>query len=494
VSRHILERTARGVAYVTAGKALLSLAGLAGGIVLARRLSPWDFGVYAVISFVVVTLNALTELGLSAKLIHDIEAPSLREQRSLFTVHCLIAVAGFTAVWLAAPSLAPLFQLGDEAVEFWRFVGCVILLHPLRTVPVGLLNRRLRYDRLSAVDVVQGIVYQAGAVALAVVGFGYWSFGIAAVLSSAVTAAVVNAFAPWRTGFAWDVAYLQRTMRFGGAFQLSSLTAIARDNIITFLAGPLFGPSAVGLLNWALRLAWVCTQTYVAICVHVAFPSLSRLRENRATFRTALARMLRYVNLATFCTVSVVTALAPEIVHVVFTDRWAPAIPFFYCFAIRMVASNYTTLFDLALKADGRPGTALKILTAWTVWEWAGALTAAYLIGPFGIAASAAVAIWLALVWMYYEVRRVVPIELWPATAVPALAAAVTFAMLYVGKAHLVTSLPALGASAALGVLAYGAVVFLTGGRRFRADVRRDAGTVLRGVGSEMRLAPEAAD
>jgi O-antigen/teichoic acid export membrane protein len=475
----IVRQTARGVLYAASGQVFLLLLGLVGGVLLARLLSPKDFGIYAVTSFVVLQLGAFAELGLNTKLIHQDESPSLTEQHSVFTLHFFIALCAFSTLCAAAPLVAPLFKLDGAAINFIRLVGFIILMQPFQTVPAAVLNRGLRYDCLTLADVVNGLVYQLIAVILAFLGFSYWSFGAAAVLAYMARISVLSYFCPWKIGLAWDPSYLRRCVRFGGTFQLSSFTALARDNIITFLAGPLFGPTAVGFLNWALRLAWVCTQTFVGVCARISFPSLSRMRSEPALFRSAITKMLRYVNLCTFCTLSVVSGLAPETVRLVYTNKWAPAIPLFYLFAIRMVLGNYTTLFDLALKAQGSPERSLTISSAWTILEWIVALVALDFFGYTGIAISAAACIWFAVVWLYREVALLSAADLWRASATPALCGAVTFLTLYWGKGERIQGLPGLLVGGLCGLVLYLGTALVVERRDFWTELSQDIGAVV---------------
>lgn len=477
----IARRAARSLLWLAGGQGLLFLIGLLGGILLARLLSPRDFGIYAVTIFVVLKLRASSELGLNVRLIHDEQPSSDAQQRSVFTLHLLVAIAAYAVVYLLAPWLAAVFQLGSGGAAFFRLVGASILIHPLSIVPAALLARRLAYDRVALGDLVSGIVYQTAAVALAFGGFSFWSFGLASLLSDVVRVLVLNVLAPWRVGLAWDGPYLRRSLHFGGAFHLASLTAIPRDNIISLLAGPLYGPTSVGLLSWSQRLASTCSETWIGICARIAFPSLSRVRSAPEVFAAALAKMVRYASLATCLSLSVVAALVPEIVHLVFTDKWAPAIPLFYWFAIRMVAANYTTLVDSALRAQGHPGRALRVLSLWTALEWALALLGAALLGQAGIAVASAVAIWFGVVWLHRELSRVVSFSLVRAGVVPVLCGAFTFLVLQLGKGTAIHSLPRLGAAAAVGTVVYIAAGLLLEGRRFALDIKADLGVLTGG-------------
>ncbi|MBK5295259.1 MAG: oligosaccharide flippase family protein [Acidobacteriia bacterium] len=476
--RSVVQRTAHGILYSAGGQILLALVSWFGGIFLSRLLSVEDFGIYAICSFVVLRLSALSDLGLNTKLIYDTNDPSTSQQRSVFSLHLLVSVAFYGIFYAITPVLSVVLGIGRDANAFCRLLGLIILFQPLQTLPVALLSRCLRYDLLTSTEVAGGIAYQIAAVILASRGFSFWSFGYAALLSTVVRTMMLFAYSPWRPGVAWDSAYLSRCVRFGGAFQLSGLTAAFRDNLVTLIGGPFFGPSAVGLLNWSLRLAWVCTQTYTAVCTRVAFPSLSRMRSDPALFGAALTKMLRYVNLATLLTLSIVAALLPELIYLVFTDKWLPAVPLFYCFAMRMVASNYTTLLDFGLKAQGYPERSLKILTLWTIWEFAFAL-AGLKLGYQWIAVSSAVAIWGAFVWLYRELNFLTPVRIWSASRSSVIAAAVTFVALHFGKAERVNSLAQFAVAGILGGIIYIGTVLAVDGREVWGEIRNDLSVLL---------------
>jgi O-antigen/teichoic acid export membrane protein len=183
--------------------------------------------------------------------------------------------------------------------------------------------------------------------------------------------------------------------------------------------------------------------------------------------------MLRYANLVTLLTLSVVAALLPEMIHLVFSDKWLPAVPLFYCFAIRMVGANYTTLLDFGLKAQGYPERSLKILTLWTAWEFGIAL-AGLKLGYQWIAISSALTIWGAVAWLHRELNAFTPVRLWIATRSSVIAAAVTFVVLHFGKTGHVNSFAHFAVAGIAGGLIYGCTVLAVDGMDIWREIRAD--------------------
>jgi len=470
----IVQATAQGVFWSGAVLALQIPVGLAGSIVLARLLLPSDFGVYAVTAFLTEKIGALTELGLNTKLVYDHEQPSSRKERTIFSLQLALALLAYAGVFFAAPSLCVIFRLGEESASFVRIVGLVTLLIPFNTIPVSRLSRRLAYRSISATDLIAGCSYQLVSVVCAYRGLQYWSFALGALAFAIAKSLSLNALSPWSPGVAWDRSYLRGAVRFGGTYQLASLTSVPRDNIPTLLGGPLFGPAAVGLLNWAQRLAWVCSHAFVTILSRVGFPSLSRLRSDRRLFAAALERMLHYANIVTLFTLGITSALMPEIVKIVFTEKWSPAIPLFYCYALRLVAANYTSIFDLALRAHGRPERSLRILATWTLCELLLALLGGWLFGVNGIALAAALGVWFGVLGLLRETRTFASIRIAPTLAAPLTSASVVGVLVYLVKGFVVSGWISLVATGLAGGVVYFGLLLLIGGPRGWQTLKRD--------------------
>jgi O-antigen/teichoic acid export membrane protein len=478
-------RTGRGVFYAAAGQGLLFGCSLVGGVILARLLSPRDFGIYAISAFVAQKLSLVSDIGLSAKLIHDQNPPTLRQQRAVFTLNFLVALAVYSALFVLVPWIAPLFRLEAGAIRLIRALGVLILLAPVRLIPVATLSRRLRYDRLTLEEIASGITFQTVAVVLAYRQFSYWSFGFAALATVVVRVLVLYGFAGWKVGIAWDSAYLKKSAKFGGQFQITWFLTILRENLITFVGGPLFGPTAVGLLNWGLRLASICSQELVNLSSRVSFPSLSRMRSEPAFFDAALSKTLRYLNLAGICVLSVTAGLAPKIVHFVFTDKWLPALPLFYAFAVRMVALSFTTVFDLGLKAQGKPGSSVKIAFIWTPLEFALAVLAGLAWGYPGIALATIPGAWLAAALYWREMSKFAAVPFASTTATPLVCGIATFGLLrYFALGH-ATSLPALAGAGLLGLSLYAAMALALEGGLLWRELRGDAAMLLKRRGGQ---------
>jgi O-antigen/teichoic acid export membrane protein len=450
--REVYRNTAAGAIAFVLREVLVFPLGIVVSIVLARLLSPADFGTFATTLFALSSLAGVLELGLGAAVVRQPEAPSDRDLRTLFTFRLAAMGTLFLVFWVAAPIITMLFKIGPHAESFVRLVATSLLVTPFSGNSRNLLSRGLAYRTLASVDMAQTVTYQLVALLLAWQGYGLWGLGIAHLVASLVQAILLHAAAPWRLGFGCSRRFLHASLTFGGLVQLSSMTYLVRDNIPVLLAGPLFGPSAVGYLNWGLRMVRQVTHVLTSAVTRVSFPSMARLQHDRGALTRIANGLLRTANLLTLPLLSAVCALAPEIVHLLYTDKWAPGLPALYLWAICLAAGNVTTPLDSLLKATDRAGASLKVMSVWTAVDWALAVPAVALFGFTGVAVAYAIGSWLAATWLLRHTSPQCDLDLYHCLVRPVAAATLACGAVVLLKGSWITSIPLLLCAGALTV------------------------------------------
>ena len=411
-SSEISTKTIRGVSLMIMRTLILYPIGLVGEICLARLLTPEDFGVYALASFVTVTLAGVLEVGLAASLIQRKAEPRDEEYQILFSLQILGITTLVLLAFFLTPYLFPLFGL--DADIRWKLL--VLLVCPwissFATMSSVKLERELRYDVFAKIDILRGLTYVATAVPLAFLGCKSWSFIAAITVSTIVKAWVAFREAPWPVRFRLRLKGMRHTLHFGIIFQLSTLTSLFRDHIAVILGGPLFGAQSVGYLNWAKNTTYYTSQIFAQVVSRVAFPSISRVQNDGQAAARMTELILKYVNIFTLPIIMIFAALIPEFVAIVYTNKWSPAIPAFYAYSVRMIGSNFTTLIIGVLSALGMVKQSLRILIWWTLLDWLLALALTPYFGFTGIALAYAASVVPISIWLVLKLNHAIRIKL----------------------------------------------------------------------------------
>ena len=297
-----------------------------GTLALARLLDPEEFGVFAIVSFVVSISAAFGDFGLGAALVQQAEEPTQEQLATAWTAQQVIALVAVALVWLAAPAITgAVAGLPADAPWMLRVLSIGLLLSSLRTLPSVMMERELRFGPLATAEVLQQAAYYLFAIGLAFRGFGAWSFVIAGVGQLAVGAVVVNFFWRRRPSLAIHSHILVRLLSFGFDYQLSLLLMTLRDIPLPVLAGWVLGPVSAGLMQFATRLA-LTLASLDDVIARIAFPAFSRLQGHRYEQTRAVEKAILLTALFVIPIQCALAALAPEVVPLLFGAQWTAAV------------------------------------------------------------------------------------------------------------------------------------------------------------------------
>jgi PST family polysaccharide transporter len=478
VFAQVRDRTVKGVLAMFLRQFIVMPVGLLATIFLSRILQPNDFGIYAIANFWIYIIVGFRDLGFGAALIQQKSEPSDDELNTIFTFQSIFVLVMVVGLFFLAELLTTVYRLDPRLVWVIRGLSAILLIGLLGSVPNILLERRLVYDVIAKIEVAAMLVFYIGAVTLALLGLGVWSFILGAIASELLRAALLFANSSWCMGFAWNRSFLRSALKFGSLYQLGGLTSLLRDNIAPLLAGPLFGPAAVGYLKWAERTAYLTSQVLTQIVTRVSFPSISRLQDHPEGIGQATRKMLRYLMLTTVPTLGVAAALIPWIIRYVFTNKWTPATIAFYWLTLRMLGGNITTPLIGVLNAMGRVKSALKILGVWTAFDWGLALLLAPWLGFNGVAVAYAIGVTLPVIWLLREVRQIATLDLQYALMRPVVAGGVAGLLTWFIGSRYITDLVSLLVVGLLGFPIYFLAILAMERGQLLRDVRAEAGLV----------------
>ena len=348
-------------------QALVALVTFGSGVVLARRLSPADFGVFAIATFVVVFVGMIADLGLHSGLVQRAELSS-HDVRAAFTAQQVAATIAFALLWPAASVLPAIYpDSAPELVGLVRLMSADLFLLSWCRPSEALLERTLRYDRLVPIDVAGATTYGAMAIVLALGGAGVWSFGIAWVASTVARLVLVFRAAPWPVGVAWDPNVARAILRVGAPLQLSRVVAQAQYWVTPTVVAATIGPAAAGLLQWAAGNGRkpLDVLEYLA---RVSLPHFSRLQHDEGEVERTLTRYVTGFVLVSSLWLAVLVVAGRDLVLVIYTDRWLPSIPSMILFAAVALVASVRVIITTALAGMGRT----MLVGRMTIW---GALT-----------------------------------------------------------------------------------------------------------------------
>ena len=365
-----------------AGKAIFII----GNIVLARLLSPREFGAYAVIMFTLQFFATFADVGLGAALIQKREEATAEEVSTTFWIQQILVLAVILLICVLAP-LLPGFSasLSQDTVWEVRVMAIAFIFTSLKTVPTILMERSLEFRNIAFVELLEQVVFFGSAICFAWSGWQIWSFVYATILREATGFFVIYALSAWRPALKFRPEAVRELMRFGLPFQGNNLLNFVKEGVTPLLVGTLAGSAGVGYVTWARTFAF--SPLFISESFgRVAFPAFSQIREDRALLTSALERSIRMMTLVLFPVTLIMAAFAPDITRIFFTEKWLPGLAAFYLYCTSPIMIGMMLPMYSAILSLGRSGLLLRMTLVLAALEWGLGIPFVLAFGYTGIA------------------------------------------------------------------------------------------------------------
>ena len=309
-------------AIATVGEILLSLGILA---VLARLLTPHDFGVVAIALVFIRVVGATGKLGIGPAIIQR----SSLTQRHVVTGFTLLATLGVlltTVMWLAAPAAAGFFA-EPEVPAILEALSAIFAIAGLGVVSEYLLRRQLHFKQIMIAGILsQAAGYGLVAIAMAMLGYGAWSLVGGIVARHAIFTAVVLACRPppFRLGIGRRETF--ELLRFGTGFSFCSLLGAVASQGSRLVIGSSVGAASLGYYTRASRIASTPTR-FGLMLQRVLFPAMAERQKQTDRLATVYLHSIEMMSLLAVPASILMAVCAPEIIAVLLGGQWDAAIP-----------------------------------------------------------------------------------------------------------------------------------------------------------------------
>jgi PST family polysaccharide transporter len=293
--------------------------------VLARLLSPGDYGLVGMVTTLTALLLVFSDMGLSWATIQRKRLSNIQVS-NLFWINTCVGCVLWGICIIGAPSIAAFYNQ-SELVAITIALGAGFFISGLSAQPIALLNRSMNYKAVAQIEIAAMITGAVAALFAAFYGLGYWALVIQGLVnqgvrtSLALRASRIQLFAPKRGSGTREL------VRFGGLLAVNGLLIYFARNLDSVLIGKYWGIEELGYYNRAYFLMLLPSMLATGILSKLMVPSLSALQDDKERFGNAYRRALRMI--AFFgCPMALGLLLtADEMVLLVYGNQWQPVVP-----------------------------------------------------------------------------------------------------------------------------------------------------------------------
>lgn len=352
------DAAARGAGVTLGTQALRAGLQLASVVLLARLLSPEDFGLVAMVAAVIGIADLVRDFGLSSAAVQAKDV-SEDERTNLFWANLGLGAACAAAAVASAPLVVALYD-EPRLREVVLGLAPVFLLSGASTQLRADLTRRLRFHALALVDVSAQVAGIAVGAALALAGAGLWAIIAMQLTTAAVGLLVCAASCRWSPGLPRRRVSLRRFFGYGSGLMGTQAIGYVTKNVDNVALGAVWGAASLGLYSRAYQLLMTPLNQINAPLTRVALPVLSRVQDDPVAFPRYLARVQLVGCYLTATVLAVAAGLSEPIVLLLFGERWAAVAPIFALLAVGGIFRAVSQLAYWIYLARGRTGAQLR--------------------------------------------------------------------------------------------------------------------------------------
>ncbi len=317
------------------------------GAVLARLLSPEEFGIVALVTVFVTFFNLLGDFGIGKAVVQN-QSLTDYDIRSIFSFSILFAIALGALFFFAAPLIARFYDSPD-LVNISRWLSLAVFFYTLLAIPRALLEKALKFKKIGIITVITQILTGAVAIVLALRGFSYYALVIMSILNSVFLFVMFFIMVPIKPVIKIDRKSINKILNFTIYNFLFNFINYFTRNGDNLLIGKFLGSAPLGFYDKAYQLMMLPPRNLTNVITPVMVPIFARYQDDKVTIYNSYLNIVKFLATIGFPLSVFLFFSAHEIVNLIYGPQWEQTVPVFKILAsivgIQIIYSSAGSVF-----------------------------------------------------------------------------------------------------------------------------------------------------
>jgi O-antigen/teichoic acid export membrane protein len=329
------------------------------GIILARLLSPTDYGLMGMVMIFATLSYVLVEGGLTAALVRT-KNITKEHTNTVFYSNLAVSTALYLIFFFTAPLLADFFAQ-PKLVSLIRVTNLALIFNSLYIVPYGLIERDLDFKKLAKVNFISTFISGAAGAASAFYGLGVWALVIQQTLYHLTRVICFYIWQRWIPELIFSKQVFKEYASFSIHILSSNMLNAVFNNLYTFLLGKFYTVRLLGYYTQANKIADTSNFTFSAIFGKTSYNLFAKIHDERDRMIHAMRQIIQKSSLIVIpCTIFLIFTAKP-IFFTLFGEKWLTSVPYFQLICI---ANLFTCVYQInnnALNSVGKSKESFKV-------------------------------------------------------------------------------------------------------------------------------------
>lgn len=328
-------------------------------LILARLLTPEDFGIVGMVTIFIALSSVFVDSGFTNGLIREKETTQ-EDYSTIFYFNLLTALVFYFLLFISAEYISSFFG-EPQLVAIIKVIGLVLIINAFGLIQRTMLTKKINFRTQMKINVLSSILSGVIAITCALRGWGVWSLVVRTLAMQAIQATLLCISNRWLPSLVFSITSFRRLFQFGWKLLLSNLISQLYNNLYSFIIGKGFSATALGYYSNAVKFSDTAAYSLSISVEKVSFPVLSSIQEDTERLKRGYKKIIKNAAYISFPVMLGLAAIAPPLFRTLLGESWIPSIPYFQvlCLSGLLIALQSINLSVLQVK--GRSDLYLKL-------------------------------------------------------------------------------------------------------------------------------------
>ena len=324
-------------------------------IVLARLLTPEDYGYVGMIAIFIAVAESLVNGGFGSALIQK-KRPTETDYSTVFFINIGISIVLYVILFVFAPTIARFYHMSMLS-EVLRVQGLIIIINAFKLVQANILRKNLQFKTTAIIEISVAIVALGLVIYLAWRGFGVWALVIWRLFIGIATTIAYWVVGKWKPKLMFSMNSMKELFGFGGFMLLSNIINQVYGNVQGLLIGRRYSAATMGYYSKAQNAESLSSSLLSKIGNNVSYPVLAEFQDNREIMVNVLRKMTKVLLFITIPLMMLLLLIAEPVFVLLYSERWLASVPYFRILCFMGVFTCIEGVGNNAIAALGKGRT-----------------------------------------------------------------------------------------------------------------------------------------
>lgn len=325
------------------------------GIILARLLTPYDYGCIGMLMIFMLLAESFIDGGFGSALIQK-KNPTQTDYSTIFFWNMGLSGLLYVVLFFSAPAIARFYGI-PLLSDVLRVQAVILFIYAFNIVQRNQLQKKMNFKVLSIVTILTSVTALTVTIIMAYKGFGVWALVSQNILTAAIPAFIFWFYVKWRPQWTFSWKSFRELFSFGFYMFLTNLLNQFGQQIQGLLIGRFYNASTMGYYSKANATERLASTSISKVMSQVTYPLYAEMQDDKAALGDMIKKITMTLSYVTFPLMFILLLCAKPLFILLYSDRWVDSVPYFQVLCIAGLAYSLQSVNYQSIAAIGKSRT-----------------------------------------------------------------------------------------------------------------------------------------